>query len=329
MGYDRATHLEAEIILTPREQAAIHPTFDLETLHVITPIVNPKRYESRYRLYEDFAAYISRFRNIRLIPVEMAFGDRDQVIHHPNAVHVRSRHELWHKENLINLAAAQLPADWKYLAWVDADVAFSREDWAIETLHQLQHYDVVQMFAHAIDLGPEQQPFKTYEGFVYKAQRDGMQSTAKGYDGNGHPGYAWAMRRAAFDQMGGLIDTAIVGAGDHHMALALYGAAAASVPFPVSHPYSEPIMLWQERASRVIRGNVGYVPGTLMHYWHGKKADRKYGSRWSIIKDNGFDPRRDIVRDYQGLWQLSGENPGLRDALRRYFAARNEDSIDM
>ena len=93
--------------------------------------------------------------------------------------------------------------------------------------------------------------------------------------------------------------------------------------------YAEPIYLWQERAERVIQRNGGHVPGQLLHYWHGKKKDRRYKERWQILADHRFDPRRDIARDHQGLFRLAGGKPGLRDDLRRYFAARNEDSIDL
>jgi hypothetical protein len=38
-----------------------------------------------------------------------------------------------------------------------------------------------------------------------------------------------------------------------------------------------------------------------------------------------FDPDLDLIRDYQGLWQLSGRNPKLRDGLRAYAKMRKED----
>jgi len=38
------------------------------------------------------------------------------------------------------------PSDWKYGAWWDADFHFTRHDWALEAIHQLQLYDFVQCF---------------------------------------------------------------------------------------------------------------------------------------------------------------------------------------
>jgi len=37
-------------------------------------------------------------------------------------------------------AVARLPSDWKYVAWVDADVNFTNPHWVRVTVQQLQHY---------------------------------------------------------------------------------------------------------------------------------------------------------------------------------------------
>ena len=44
-------------------------------LHVVTCLTNPVRYQSRYRLYRDFAKHIED-RGVPLYTVECAFGDR-------------------------------------------------------------------------------------------------------------------------------------------------------------------------------------------------------------------------------------------------------------
>jgi len=75
-----------------------------------------------------------------------------------------------------------------------------------------------------------------------------------------------------------------------------------------------------------VEGDVGLVPGLALHHWHGAKADRRYGSRWRVLTRNQFDPDTDLRHDGQGLIQLAGNKPRLRDELRTYFAARNEDA---
>ena len=126
--------------------------------------------------------------------------------------------------------------------------------------------------------------------------------------------------------LGGLIETATLGAGDHHMALALLGRVRESVPGSISDGYLRPLLRWQDRASRHIAGNIGYVPGSIEHDWHGAKAKRAYVDRWSTLLRNHFDPETDLMRNTWGVLELAGDKPQLRFDIDRYFRARDEDS---
>ena len=148
---------------------------------------------------------------------------------------------------------------------------------------------------------------------------------AAGYE-FAHPGYAWAATRHALTLVGGLIETAALGAGDHHMALALIGRVRKSVPGGISAGYLRPLLRWQDRAIQHIGQNIGYVPGTIEHTWHGSKDKRAYVDRWTILTRNGFDPDTDLVRNTWGVFELAGNKPELRRDIDRYFRARDEDS---
>lgn len=301
-------------------------------LYVVVPVINPSRYRSRYSLYHDFQKYITDTGAV-LYTVEAAFGDRDfEVTDAANPRHIRLRtsHEVWHKENLINIGVSRLPADWKYVAWIDADIQFARPDIVAETIHQLQHFSVVQMFAHATDLGPRHEPLRSFDGFVVQWMR---QNSALGTDmgqySAWHPGYAWACRRDAWDYLGGLIDFAIVGSADRYMACGLTGEIAQSLSAEIVRDcptYTEWCFEWQARAETYIKRNIGFVDGLLLHYFHGAKKNRGYLNRSVILWQNRFDPARDIKRDWQGLWQLTDRKVRMRDQLRAYFRSRDEDS---
>lgn len=296
-------------------------------LHVVTAISNPWRYRSRYELYQNFAKRVHDAGAV-LWTVETAFGRRPYEVtscDNPQHIQLRTTHELWLKENMLNLAIQRLPQSWKYVAWVDADVDFVRHDWVTETLNLLQHYHVVQMFSSALDLDPQEQPFHKHTGFVY--------SYANGLGGNRsysnwHPGFAWAIRREAFDDLGGLIDFAVLGSADRHMATALIGRVEQTLHKELTPDYTSRLIQWQQRALKYVQRNIGFMPGTVLHHWHGKKADRRYRSRWEILVRNKFDPKCDLKRDWQGLWQLTDRSYKLRDDIRNYFSSRNEDSID-
>jgi hypothetical protein len=307
----------------------------LEKLWVIAVVSNPQRYCSRYKLFNEFKNRTLRA-GANLFIVETALGDRpfEVTTGAENELQLRTTHELWHKERMINLGVERLPRDWQYVAWVDADVTFAREDWVEETVHQLQHYDVVQMFHNALDMGPEGQVLNIVEGFMScfingkPRPQFNEYYYASGHP-EWHPGYAWAARREAFDKLGGLIDTAIVGAADRHMAWGMLGVVDGSIPTNASAGYRDKIANWTERANTHVRQNVGYVPGALFHHWHGKKRDRRYHDRWQIIVNHQFEPEKDLRRDWQGLWAFTNDGLRMRNDIRGYFQSRNEDSIDV
>src|ERR1700691_2532172 len=174
-------------------------------LYVITPIINPIRFESRYKLYKNFAEHMENS-NAKLYTIEAAFGDRSFVVtnnENPQHIQVRTEHELWYKENMINLAMSRLPQSAKYIAWIDADIQFTRKDWVNETIQQLQHYCFIQLFSHATDLGPNYEPLTTHKGFIYNYHNDCDDINSKSGYHHWHPSYAWASTRESLDHVGG------------------------------------------------------------------------------------------------------------------------------
>lgn len=299
------------------------------TLHVIAVVSNPVMFRSRYDLFKKFVTHMARF-NVNLVIVELAFGHRDFVVterDNPNHVQVRGSTELWHKENLINVGFQRLPADWRYAAWIDADVDFVNLNWVHDTLNALQHHPVVQLFQDCVDAGPHGEIVQTHRSFGYQLSI-GEMNPGQGYTFP-HPGFAWAIRRDAFDGLGRLIDFAILGAGDHHMAWAFVGDVQRSIPSGLSHSYLTKLAAFQARASHHVRGDVGYVPGMLVHHWHGKKRDRRYVERWSVLIENRYDPDTDIKLNHYGVLELEHHKPRLRDQIRLYMRQRNEDSVDL
>jgi hypothetical protein len=300
----------------------------VESLHVITVVFNPIGWESRIRLYRDFGEHMLAS-GVTLTTVECALGDRPHVLEgtpRVNHVRVRANTLLWNKENLVNIGISRLPGDWKHVAWIDADVRFRKTGWASEAVDQLQQYDVLQPWSDCYDLGPRGEHVAHHLSFCRQWWNGAPASPSHCYT-FAHPGYAWAATRRAIDAVGGLIETAAAGAGDHHMALALIGKVRMSVPKGVSPGYLRPLLQWQNRALRDINFNIGYLEGsTIEHFWHGRKSDRKYIQRWDIITRHGFDPDTDVKRNIWGVLELAGNKPQLRHDIDMYFRQRNEDA---
>lgn len=306
---------------------------DTSRFWVIAVVSNPRRFETRYRLFRKFHEYVSGF-TPNVIVVESAFGERDFEITTDNYVkHVRLRtfEEVWHKENMINLGIqriGQIDPRWEYVAWIDGDIEFVNRDWVSETVHQLQHYQVVQMFQNAVDLGPKNETFETYKSFMSIYLKGLSYGSEYSY---AHPGYAWAARREAIEMLGGVYDQSIIGSGDYLMARSFIGSAGDIWGKNYSHGLRKSVIDWQSRCTRLLHRDVGFVPGTILHYWHGKKKNRKYLERNDILVKSQFDPFVDIKKDSQGLWQLDMDGSDrmirLRDDLRIYASQRNEDDV--
>jgi len=318
---------------------------DRENFFVISVLTNPERYKQRTKLFKEFMGRMQNYK-VNHVVVECVQGCRPYEVTDPfNPLHIRltTNSVLWMKENLVNIALSRLPSNWKYAAWIDGDVDFVNPDWVEDTIHELQHAPVVQLFEHAIDLGPDHEMLNKWESFgscyvkgkPFKGSKQewNEESYFGQYGGASgeywHSGYAWAATREALNGFGGLLDFAIAGAGDHHMACAIVGKASHSVPKNIHPNYIKLLKEWETRALRTAHMHMGFVKGTLVHYWHGKKRDRQYRGRWEILIKNKFDPTRELHKDTLGLWVLHPSNNKLRDDIRHYFQSRNEDSIDL
>ena len=307
-----------------------------DLLHTILVVSNPIRWSTRLRHARNCIDHMKES-GTRVTVVECTFGDRPYEltdIEDINHVPVRSKTLVWNKENLINIGLSRLPSDWKYAAWIDADIRFRRTHWASETVHALQQFDWVQPWSDAYDLGPHDEHLQHHISFCRQVHQGQpvVPTGEKFWKFNGgpyeypHPGYAWAATKDALERVGGLIEFAGMGAGDHHMALSLVGAADKSIPHGTSESYRRLLFQWQERALFHINGNIGYVPGTIEHFFHGAKPKRQYLERWEMFVRHGFDPDTDLKKNTTGVIELAGNKPELRRELDLYFRQRDEDA---
>lgn len=294
-------------------------------LYVVSVISNPAKFNTRYKLFNEFCDRMKKEKNVKLVTVELQ--QRARPFQTNADIKLRTDHEIWYKENLINIAINNLPSNWEYVAWIDADIEFQNKNWVQDTLDQLQTYKIVQLFSHAIDLGAKQETLQVHIGFAYQ-HVNGEKWLGPKYS-NWHPGYAWACRRSAYDEIGGLMDFPILGSADHHMALGFIGLVEKYLNSKLNENYKKLCKIFQQRCDKYIVGNVGFVHGTIMHYFHGNKPDRQYQDRWKILINNDFDPLFDIKKDSNNLWQLESNKPKLRDEVIMYFRQRNEDVNNM
>lgn len=317
----------------------------LPPIEVIAVISNPMEFKSRDALYATFAQALQQQDCApRLWTVELRHGMRPMVTtQSDNESHLQLwtsalPGEIWHKENLINIGLNYLTSkvpDWRYVAWVDADFLWEPDAFS-KTIQALQHYDLVQMWTHLINLDPNGGVLNNRVGtsYMYNYITNGIVGISKYPKWLGSPGGAWAARRESLNKLGTalgspLIDWGILGAGDFYFALAVTGNLSYHLDSNFTSGYTDSLYIYQSNSMAGIKANVGYVQNTVRHMWHGRVTDRQYESRGEILVKYKFNPFTDLRRDVSGILQLVVDNPrqiALRNACRQHFFARNEDA---
>jgi hypothetical protein len=296
-------------------------------LNVIAVISNPILFVRRYILFKEFLQRIENEEpNVILYIVELAYSNQKFIItdsKNPRHLQIRCETPLWHKENMINLGVKKLlPSNWKAFAWIDGDLEFESNTWALDTLKILNgHKDIVQLFSHCVDMDKQNHTMRIFNSAGYHC------SKGHTYCGLGqnywHPGYAWAITRKAFDRIGGLYDRAILGSGDNIMLFSLLGNGIKSIDSSSTNEYKEDVLKFQEQMSTL---RFGYVPGSIYHYFHGSKQNRKYSERWQILVKHNYNPLTFITYNSSGIIVPTHLFPKqLADDIYNYFEERNED----
>jgi hypothetical protein len=334
---------------------------EAQKLHIVSVYSNPYRWQRRRENFHNFRFHMEASPNVVLHVVEVAFGDRPHEVtsrDHPLDLQLRTDSSLWIKECAINEGVRRFAPGWQYGGYVDGDFHFTRYDWALEAIHMLQHHSFVQLFSSYSDLTGEtatshlgHRPYRMSSSFAWnylhpaeflssrRARRGGadtyyapLQASATFPFGHapGATGGAWSWRRDAFDAVGGMLDTCILGSADWHQAFGLVQATNVAAEMKrCTQPYVESVLNWQARAAKLNRiegrSPVGCIDNFATHAFHGSKSLRAYGERWALLQKWEFNPSTDIARDCQGLWRWTGNKPGLRDDVARYFIERSED----
>lgn len=282
-------------------------------LAVIVSHFNPSEFHLPRRNLLRFLRQLESH-GIPVFAAELAYDDRPFFLPRDRRIfqfRTNRSNVLWHKENLLNLAADRIPDTYDKIAWVDPDIWFMSNDWAEQAERALDRAAVVQLFSEA-----------------WWTDKDGrccthMKSTmADGLlrVGSNHPGFAWAARRGLWKDAGGLCELAILGGGD-----SLFAAACLGDEVPAWFHYPQ----WKDWTTRCIEwahsnGGCTLIPGTVVHEWHGEGRDRAYTTRHSLLA--GINITESVERAENGILQFTKNTPlQLRQAIVDYFTQRWED----
>ena len=305
---------------------------------MILPYFNFAKTKRRTTLFLEFLDRCKNLTNIRIVIAEAAVDEftlAKSALAKSKLVFLHLRYKLdfayFCKENLIYVAIKELTLsplsfNWKYVCWIDADMTFANNNWVKDTLKELQRSHFVQLFDSTIIMGPSEEPLVVKQGFAF------LTSLSENIDNIAvAPGLAMACTRWAFEMTATtLFDYVIVGGGDHLLLIAITQNIQLYLQkfkkFNISSTFDELVM---RDAKRFKENNItlSYIKGAALSHWHGKLKDRLYSERWHFMAH--FDPNVDLVRNEQGLLNLSNRGKLNKTNLANYFIRRNDDNMQL
>jgi len=298
-----------------------------DVLHCVCMMSNPCNFKKRKQLALEFMKRMSYEPNIALYIVELAYDNQEFSItdkNNPRHLQLRTKIPVWCKENCLNIGIKKLfPLSWRFGATIDMDIEFENPNWSSDALKVLNNPEptVAQLFSHSLDMNQEENPMTIFQSFCYQMylKKPYGQTANHTYC---FPGLTLAFNREAFDKMGGLYDKSILGSGDYNMMLAFIGKADITVNKQLVG-YHKSVIDYQKNIKNF---KITFVSGTVRHYFHGSKVNRKYVERNTILIENMYDPNKHMTYDSQGIIIPTKECPQkLLDGIMAYFKERNED----
>ncbi len=307
-------------------------------LWAVTSYFNPAGYRRRrdnYRVFRDQLA-------LPLATIELSFngcfelGPQDAEL----LIQIHGRDVMWQKERLLNVAIRALPAHCTQVALLDCDVVFIRPDWAAALSRRLDKVPLVQPFTTVHYPAPDV-PFDSPQALAGDYTRPSVGSLVEQgrpigqvlryfpgrLPGIRSPGHALAAHRELLQEHG-LYDAAIVGGGDTLFLAAALGHLDELIQVHVmNEAHAGYYRAWGERFYGDVRGVIGYLPGDLVHLWHGTMQDRRSPERYHLLRTFDFNPIEDIEWDTSGCWRWNSPKPAMHAFVRDYFASRNEDGV--
>lgn len=234
-----------------------------------------------------------------------------------------TKHVLFQKEALLNLAVNRLPASYNKIAIIDADIEFADPMWLNRASRALDDVPIIQPYSRAFWMDSRGLPSLQKPSGL--SDPDGL---SRGF--RSHPGFAWCLRRSLWNQTwgtaeitAGLYPYCFLGSGDTALAYALLGLPADPNNWP--HQASrEHYERWAKRFGWWAKGKFGHVDGDVFHMFHGTYANRRYAARQAMRAP--VHVRTMLEIDAQGLLAWTDEaTEEIKQSIRTYFTDRAED----
>ena len=292
---------------------------------VISCYYNPEN--SPYRL-ENFKKYYENISHLDHRIIECGINGKPpelkSIVKSENYEFVKSDSLLWHKEALLNKVVRELPENYKYVFWVDADILFKNENWFFDGIKKLKKgANVVQLFSECYHLDKDEteptganQAYRTWwRGFAYNYVENKILHRSENYDTHGHVGFAWGARREVLEEVP-LFDKALIGGADHIIAHACACQIDHSCITKAYVENAKEVHDYSVKLCSVVQGRLDYVDGVIYHLWHGDIRNRQYLKR---IQEFNKETTQIHQKDKNGLY-VAPPNP----EIKKYYEKRED-----
>lgn len=327
-----------------KQETPIYSEKLLGSIWGITTFFNPAGYKNKIENYKKFSQSLKN-QGLKLLAVELVFFDKKFELKDNDTdilIQIRGNEKniLWQKEALLNLSLKNLPKDCDKIVWLDCDIIFEDDNWIKETSKLLEEYKIVQPYSWAFRLlkNNKRNSFKNTKtgeqngqklhGMIYGIANKGKDVLSWGfYKDHGHTGFAWAGRKKIFDEIN-FYDRALLYSGDLLMAMGFYGIKNFHMRMN-KHLYND-YARWVDKAYNNIAGSVSYIPGNILHLWHGSFSHKRYHYGYhDILIKNNFDPKKDLKKNKEGILEWSSKKYHLHRDIEKYFFVRKEEGFKL
>lgn len=290
-----------------KEELGNIPLDKEDILYIVISVFSPYGRDIRTKLAQEFIDRIENLQKrghpVQICIIELLYSTQKNFLKVSNPdfhLQIQYKHDiyLFNKENLINVGVKKLlPSNWKWMAWIDADIEFKDEFWIEKTLQLFKSgkYDVIQLFSICRYLSKYNTPQEYFHSSISLLFNNHLLKNKK----YRHPGFAWACSRDAYEKMGGLFEYAIIGGGDFIMEACFTNRFhIIEKKFKENIDFLNYIRIFYEKVKDF---SYNFLNILIEHHYHGERKNRMYVNRNDIILKNKFNPEKDMIKPFESL----------------------------
>lgn len=293
---------------------------------VIVPYFNAANDKTVYKNAVEARAQFKERHKIDHYIIELVYPSSNPGLSFADSHKLYSNSIMWQKERLLNFMFKELGNQYKAFLWCDSDVVFTSETFATDACEALERSNFIQPFSNSFRLSKESSSvfFETGNILPHDEGTQYLQGAVSCYKSGkcrglmvGDIGLAWGATKEWLEKARGLVDWGILGGGDYFTLSCINGFRN---PYITSW-FDFKLNLYYKNLPKTV---IDFVPGNVIHLYHGKVKNRRYKDRYEIAKKYDYNPITDI-KISGGTFEWASDKPDFHQEVKDYFFQRAED----